>query len=498
MSLYFLVNNFVFAFGMMGAIVFLMAAWLSFDAYRLRKDYLVLLRTVGFTLSALWYLVHSLTLGNDLLLYIVGLLGGLGVLCIMSSFLKKNDLIMHTIIVIPAFSLVSGYAYSASTIILFLISYLAFRQWKKEQNPTWIPFCISFLFLAISTFFLAFIQESNQTHPFFIAYLCFQFGGALSLGYWVWQYMRLRIRESFIMISVGVTFILATVVTLAFSTILIGRVINETAQNLTTDVKVLNLSIQSLKGEAFAKVENIAREEEIVAGLVKNNISDLTLLSENLLQKYNLGFLTIADPDGNVLVRAHALSRRGDSVSSERVFEEALRNHSYVTIEDSSVEGFSIRAGSPVLSKNKIVGVVIAGFSLDNPFVDKLKRDTGLEIFVYKDATSIAGTAFAPDGVKRLVGIRLADSNISTQVLGEGQIVTSNVFMYDEPFQASYSPLSNEDGKVVGMLSVAKHQQDIINIANATNRLTLLTVILILFVLCLPIYILAKRITFDS
>ena len=498
MSLYFIVNNFVFAFGMMGAIVFLMAAWLSFDAYRLRKDYFVLLRTIGFTLSALWYLVHGLTLGNDLLLYIVSIVGGLGILCIMSSFLKKNDVIMHAIVVIPAFSLISSYAYSVSTIILFLVAYFAFRQWKSERNHTWIPFFISFLLLAISTLFLAYVAEANQTHPFFIAYLCIQFVGILFLGYWVWQYMRLRIRESFVMISVGVTFILATVVTLAFSTILIGRVSNETARNLVTDVKVLDFSINSLKGEALAKSEIIARNEDITLALKKNDFSDLTQISETLLQKYNLGFLTIADLDGNVILRAHALSRRGDNVSEERAFEEAVSNHSYVTIEDNPVEGFSIRAGSPVLSEGKVIAVVIAGFPLDNPFVDRIKRVTGLEMFIYKNDVSVSGTAFALDGVRRLVDIHLADTNISSQVLKEGKIVTSNVYMYEEPFQASYFPLSNEDGKIIGMLSAAKHQQDIINIANATNRLTLITVILIFFVLCMPIYVLAKRISFES
>jgi sensor histidine kinase regulating citrate/malate metabolism len=117
-------------------------------------------------------------------------------------------------------------------------------------------------------------------------------------------------------------------------------------------------------------------------------------------------------------------------------------------------------------------------------------------MFIYKGDTSISGTAFTIDGTKRLVGVRAPHALVSG-VLRDNKTVTGNIDMYGESFQASYAPLSNEDGKTVGMLSAAKRQQDIINIANATNRLTLITVILILLILLVPIYSLVKRFTND-
>jgi hypothetical protein len=483
---------------MTGAIAFIMAAWLSFDAYRLRHDSFVLLRTIGFSLCAVWYLIHALTLGNDLLSYVGIAIFGLGLLCVVSSFLKKSELLVHAIIVIPSFSLLSRHLYGISAVALCLISYLAFRQWKREQNPTWIPFSLSFLLIGAASFLGVFVTESNQTNVFFVIRILIEFVGFVILGYWVWQYMRLRINESVMMISVGVTFLLATIVTLAFSTILIGRVTAETARNLITDVKVLDLSINTLKSDALAKAELVSREADISNAITKNDFSSLSQVAEKLLQKYNLGFLTITDADGSVLVRANALSRRGDSLSGERAFEEAYNKNVFVTIEESPVEGFSIRAGSPILLKEKVVGVVVAGYQLDNAFVDQIKRVTGLEMFIYKDDISISGTAFAIDGTRRLTGISLTDKSLSASVLEDGKTVTGNIEMYGEPFQASYAPLSNEDGKIVGMLSAAKHQQDIINIANATNRLTLITVILILLILLAPIYFLAQRLTSDS
>ena len=46
-----------------------------------------------------------------------------------------------------------------------------------------------------------------------------------------------------------------------------------------------------------------------------------------------------------------------------------------------------------------------------------------------------------------------------------------------------------------GMISAAKPQQDILDVENSTNRLTLITVIVIMLVLSWPIYAFTRRLT---
>lgn len=490
MSLYFIANNLVFATGMVGAIVSLMAAWLSFDANRLRHDAYVIARGVGFSLCAIGYLLRALALG-DVFSYLAVIIFIAGLLGILASFFKKTELVVHAIIIIPSFSILSQEIYGLIAILFVLVSYLSWRQLKREQNRTWLPLAISFAILALSSIISIYVSDSDQTNPLFLFKLVIEAIAFTFIAYWVWQFMRMRINESMAMISVAVTFTLATVVTLAFSTILIGRVTAETGRNLITDVKVLDFSVQTLKESSLAKAEVIAADTDVALAVTENDFASLYELSESLLEKHNLGFLTIVDGEGDVLVRANALSRRGDNLSSERAVEEALDNKSFSTIEESPVEGLSIRAGAPIISKGKVVGVVLAGYQLDNAFVDGMKRVTGLEMFIYKDDISISGTAFAADGTERLIGVKV-EGEIRKDVLGEGKSALSEVTMYGEPFQASYAPLRNEDGKVVGMLSAAKRQQEIINVANATNRLTLITVLLIILILFVPVYSLAK------
>ena len=251
--------------------------------------------------------------------------------------------------------------------------------------------------------------------------------------------------------------------------------------------------MENIKQEALAKAEIVSLDKDLITALDKNDAVSLEKTAENLLEKYQLGFLTIADNTGSVILRAHSLSSRGDTIYGEREFDEAMLGNNVVSVDDSKGEGFSVRAGAPVISNGKTVAVVVVGNQLDNAFADKLQKLTGLETFIYKGDVSVASSALDADGRTRLVGEALNNPEVSKSVLEDGNIITSDSKIFGTLFHSSYAPLMNVDDKIVGMISVSKPQQDIVDIANATNRLTLITVTLIILVLSLPIYFISKK-----
>ena len=496
MSFYFLVTNLHFAFGMIGVIVLLMVAWLNYDSFKQESNSLVLMRCVGILFFLDWQILHSLDVKNDLILYFGYALLIIGLGFIIISFAQSKQLSMSAVIVIPTFTLYIQQLSIISSILFFAVAYFAFRQWKKEYNKTWVPFATAFLIFGFVYFINILDSMQNHTSLIYILNNLLELVGFVFLTVWVWQYMRLRISESAVMILVGVIFTLSTIITLAFSTILIGRVINETSNNLLTNVKVLDFSLNGMKREALSKVQLVAKDVDIINAINSNDFSALDEVSGSLLEKYNLGFLIITDKNGAVLVRGNALSKRGDSLIGERVYEEALLKNSMVTIEDSVAEGFSIRAGAPIYDRNnKIIGVAIDGFQLDNALADKMRKLTGFEMFIYKNNMSIAGSALGIDGRSRLSGNKIDDSVIYKTVLSEGKNYTGSIEINGARFHSSYMPLINGDDKIVGMIASAKPEQDIVNVADATNRLTLLTVLGILLILVFPIYFISKRIS---
>jgi hypothetical protein len=492
MPLSFLINNFHFALELLGATAFLMAAWLTLDTYLLRKEASTFLRATGFGFAALWQFIYAVNFGSDVLSFIGFGLYLVGLAFILGSFGKTEKLKVEAIVIVPAFTLWSGYLHIAAGLLLFGIAFLSFRRSMVELNKTWRPLTIAMALLGASA--CLGVIGGGQTSLPYIGQLLLELLGFGFLVRWVWQFLALRIRESLVLLFISAALFLSTIVTLAFSTILISQIAKETEASLKTDVQVLALTTESLKEQSLAKAILFSKSPELAKAISTNDFTALESLSESFMEQYNLGFLTITDKDGSVLVRANALSRRGDSALGERAVEDALSGEPLVTIESSPVEKLSIRAGAPIVEGGKVVGTVVAGYPLDNALVDNIKRVTGLEMLIYEGDEATAATAFAQDGRKRVVGT-VAPASVKQTVLDDGKPASGEANIFGLPYRASYLPLQNADGKVIGMLSAAKPEQDILDIANATNRLTLITIVVIMLVLAYPIYLFTRRLT---
>ena len=153
MYLYFLINNFHFALELFGAVVFLMAAWLTSDAYSVSKDSTTLFRAIGFGFVSSATVIHALNYGSDVLAYIGIFLFIFGLLLLLISFLKIKKLEVSSVLIIPAFSNWGPSLSGISVILLFAVSYLSFRQFKREFNKTWVPLSVAFCFLGFGLSF---------------------------------------------------------------------------------------------------------------------------------------------------------------------------------------------------------------------------------------------------------------------------------------------------------------------------------------------------------
>ena len=70
MPLAFLLNNIHFALEFFGAIILFVLAWLTADAFLLRRELKVLLRVLGFGLFAFWLVIHALNVTHDGILFL--------------------------------------------------------------------------------------------------------------------------------------------------------------------------------------------------------------------------------------------------------------------------------------------------------------------------------------------------------------------------------------------------------------------------------------------
>lgn len=478
------------------ALSFLMVAWLAFDAFKLRRDFLTLSRAIGFLLLASFHVMHAIGVEGEFYLYGGYILYILGLLMVFLNLFLEQPIKrpeFKAILILPSVASISFYFEGTAALLYFLITVLAFKQYQHEFKQMLKPFIAGFLLLSLGASVALFYQDDLNT--FWITGHFFELLGSFMLMVWVWQYLQLRIREELILIFTSMALLISIVVTLAFSVILVNRIEEETKINLSTDVRVMELALVRYQEEAFAKAKFLAGREDLAEAISENNFVKMEDLAGKYLSSEKLGFLTLIDINGDVILRAHSLTQKDDSQLSDPMVASALNDKNAVRIGSVSPEGFSVRAVSPVSYGKKSVGVVLVGFPLDNVFVDNLKRITGLEMSIFYKDIVVATTILNPDGRTRSVGIKETNQEVLDTVFNRGEEMSARVFFLSRPFLASYLPLKDDDGKVLGVLSSAKPQQAIQDLANATNRLTLLTVIALTLILILPIYFLTKRLS---
>ena len=510
MSLPFIINNLHFTVEIVGALTFFVMAWLAADAYVVGRQSRPLLRVFGFSLVGVSQLIHALTVSDDLYSLLGAVAFILGLIFVIGSFFTgpKTASLEPTsgaasgtppaqapaVLVLPAFASISLYVDSLTALLLCVVAFLSFRQLKKEFDRSLQFFWIGFFVLFLGVLAALFWKGQNG----FVLEHLLRLAGFLLLSVWVWQYLQLRLRESVVLIFISLTLLISTIVTLAFSSILMSKIEAETRSSLAIDTKVIDLAVGGLLEEARAKVELLAERGDITNALTEKNAAKLAVLLSDALSEEKLGFLLVTDKQGTVVLRAHALSRYGDSIGTERAVESALTGTVFATIESSSAEKFSIRAAVPLYQKGTLIGVLVAGFPLDNVFADRMKKITGLEMSIYEGESVVATTALGEDGRSRLSGIAVDDPSVREAGVERGGAATARVELRGEEFLASYLPIISGDGKIVGMFSASKSQQEIIALANATNRLTLVAVMSLLLILALPFYFLTRRLLGDE
>lgn len=496
MSLFFLSYNLHFALEMAGAVAFLAMAWLGFDALRVRRDFVTASRGIGFLLLAAWQVLHSLeisTLFGGYALYSVQILGVIFILwnMILEKPVARPE--FKAVLVLPSLAVVSLWSDLFTALIFLLVAFLSFRQYKVELKKVLLPFWIGFLFLALGRLADMVYGQISAVGGLWISGHAIEALGFIFLACWVWKYLAERIREEMLLIFLSLSFLMAVFVSLTFSVILSEKIADEVKANLSANVRVMDFAIKRQIEEARAKTRLIASDPKLAEAVFTNDFSAMQNILEGKMEGESLGFLGVTDREGEVLLRAHALSQKEDSAREEEAVGRALRGEAYVTLESGLAEKFSIRAASPILRKEKIVGVVFAGFILDSAFADNIKRVTGLDVSILEGDWRVGSTLFAPDGRTRGTDTRQADKKIAEIVLHSGKSLSVQTLIFSRPYLASYVPLQNAEGKIVGMLEAAVPQKDIAEAASSTNRLTLLASVIMMLVLMVPIYFIIKR-----
>jgi methyl-accepting chemotaxis protein len=219
--------------------------------------------------------------------------------------------------------------------------------------------------------------------------------------------------------------------------------------------KMIQANIDGLKEKVKGTAASYAARPDVVAALDKKDTAYLQNIAKTLMINEGMGFVTIADKDGNVVARGHS-DKTGDSVINQINVKKALAGEISVGIESGTVVKLSLRAGAPVKIDSRIVGIITPGIDLpkDNLFVDDIKKRFDVECTIF-DQDERVSTTLQREG-KRLVGTKMDNPKVIETVLRNGQNFLNKNRIQGEDYNTAYWPIAGADGKIAGMFFIGK------------------------------------------
>lgn len=207
---------------------------------------------------------------------------------------------------------------------------------------------------------------------------------------------------------------------------------------------------------AHQRAGAIAIRPDFIAAMESGDRDRLVSLAQELENSAQVEFITITDSSGTVLARSHEPDSFGDSILGQKNIQAALSGVQHTDIETGTKVKLSIRSGVPVYnSAGELLGVVSAGYRMDeNTMVDAVSDMTGTEATIFLDDVRVATTILNDLG-QRAIGTRVGEA-VSRQVLA-GTPYVGDVTILDREATAKYSPLSDMEGNIIGILFVGRY-----------------------------------------
>jgi methyl-accepting chemotaxis protein len=267
----------------------------------------------------------------------------------------------------------------------------------------------------------------------------------------------------------------------------------EYAQSIKAYKNVGADRIDELRNQGLNLAKGQAVRPNVIDGVVTGNAAKLSTLGQELNAVGQTAAVIFTDAKGAVLATA------GDPAG----LDAAVRQRQTKLQAGGDLAGFvadagnhlSLLASAPVRKDGNIVGSVSVAINPveKNTLVDALKTMLDVEATLFSGATRLSSTIL--ENGRRVIGTTITDKEITQKVLGEGQAVFKTIALFGKPYVAAYWPLTDADGKPVGIGFVGKEMAQLDQALRAVNRNAGLSALAVVVVLGLLGYFASKAFT---
>lgn len=494
-------------------------AWIFLDSYLMKKQKPLVFKFSGFFLLAIAAVLHAIGVSNNNISLAIFLANLFGLVFILLGYLKepfqtkpkvKPVLALAPFLWISSLSQVPRAALLNVIVLIPLVSITfihATRGYQKQLRPL----VLGFTFLALAEAFET-LHFLDKTSLLWLSNLLTSFGGVFLVEHffkflafiwivrYVWQYLPYRLNVEVYLAFVSTILAITLIITLTYTTLLLKSIEKEGLSHLGSDVKTLNLLLESLKAKTLSDAKVMAESSQVAQALGKEDQIELEKIAAEHMMSTQADFLTITDLEGRIIVDAADSKKKGQLITKDPTFAKTLEAEAVSTIiarEGLIAPQVLIQSSVPVKIEDEVTAVILTGSLIDNAFVDGIKASTDLETTVFANDVRAATTFLSADAKSRRIGSRETNKKVLDMVSTQGENFVGPITILNQPFYAAYTPLKDSSGKVIGMFSVGMPQIVILESAEEAIQKTYVATALVMIFSLLPAYWLAKTITYQ-
>jgi hypothetical protein len=491
MWLQYIFQNIHFALNVTAALILFAAFWLYFDASIGLKSLRERFRSIGFLMISISYLMHAGYLESPILTNTISTsvwygtiynflhLGGYLFLIASLIFeplmqvpktigiVKKNNPAnpVSALTAVSSISLIQLIPALLYPLSAFLIAGLYFRRAYIGLERHIKKIGIAFVFLGFSDLLSvgelfrgsASVTVSQLVAPFgpvWIAQHLVLGVFLFILGRWVLGYLLLRFDTQFFMILTGAVTVIFLIATAMLTGTLINNLAGVTQKRLLTGALVLNYAIDTKKSEVLSQAESVAASPDVAEYIFTGNRQALADLTGKTLLMHKQSSLVITDPEGKVLARGEDQLSYGGTEADVNLLKRAIGGEKIATVIAKPgvlAPMVLVEALVPVKRSGSVIGIVIEQSSLDDAFLEGMKKSTGLEVSLYSQNFLTATTNLLADKVTRPIGTKLDLNHVK-------KIQTGSIQLYGQPYFVAEVPLFDMDNNIPGVLLTGEPQ----------------------------------------
>jgi len=298
--------------------------------------------------------------------------------------------------------------------------------------------------------------------------------------------MRTNIRAKLIMLIISIV-----VGVMLFSIYFISKMVETRMtkmfrENLDNTLDSVEKEYGRIEKETLASAKSFAEMMAIVRNVMLKEIPQIQQEVINLKAVVDLDLLEVGDEQGLVMVGGSDLDEYGKDKSGDHLIQAALAGKAVIEAQLTPA-GLLIKAVAPIKLQEKVLGTFTTGRYLDESFLEKIKKMTGVELFLFKKERAKEGLIAATLAIDKA---KL--QNAFNKILNQKY---AYVTIDSRPYMVGIVSVVNVKKEVIATIRGARPRQQLIITIVEMRRFLILIGLVGIIVAWVIGYIFAKRIT---